>query len=974
MSLFPAYANEDTVTEQEHTEKQWLQNSSFRENLSLPNVSAVSLSKFNDSTTSTEDEQTSVEHKRKHKTKKQKVKKVRQLADTSKKLSDNFVVDTKRIKEYLTVPTISRPSAPRYRVLYKQNFARKTRKQKYKRYYQIMFEKNVDKSNSEEDTPLTVKNLDKSEHNSKDENFTGFKQEEELTQKTGYFNRYLGENPNDVQVWLEYIQFQDTIYQFEKSYRKGSIAKAQRVLAERKLAILDKALSLNSSCEQLLRERLKIAVSAYPADELQVYLQNLVEKDKSNIILWQGYIEATQCSMSHCNTPAVLSLYSKCLSTLHQLRRNTSLEKHLLEENILRMLYQCGLFLKQAGLFEQLWTLLRLYLELNLSPNDKKKFNIASGFDEKHLVELEEVVFNSQLPLHELWLRTEKLRESCHWLPYLEDEVCEDPQRIVFTEDVAELIHPITMPENIFKLTATVFSLLKIPLLPCRHTTMQELGLDYVPWSLDSIEPLLSVFLPLYPIDITNENLLNDSKLTVGPQYLKVLPGQEEYLKFILIVMQNSADCLTGDDKFAVTVWWFRFQRLLIIMEKLKRFKIGEQFKKQMKKNMKSLMKQEGNRQNEIFYVEYALIEYEFGNIDACVNILKTTVSTNKNAVIATKNWDNPQVTQCHLYRILVQMTLILDGDPNENKTVALKYLCELAQQKRVDVVTKDLLQEVEVRYKLLTWQILHNDFSKLPTLFHFLPDFLTDWLICHGWFIYLTKGPIECGVFIEKSLKSLEEKDQNIAWQKEVLYEFYVAILFKYCLSQPGCGVFKILDDVLYKAIKEYPNNLFLLSVLAKEQSLVFSLGQPWWKIQDMLLKSGRAFSIFFSIIISGQQIFQLEEMCTDTITGERYSINTNIKNRVLALFKKITKAEMCTRRCGLVWRLYLQFVQKYFSLGICRNVYYSAVEECPWLKALYLDAAIYIPAELSQIQDLIIEKQLRLHVTPEELDVLRS
>lgn len=41
---------------------------------------------------------------------------------------------------------------------------------------------------------------------------------------------------------------------------------------------------------------------------------------------------------------------------------------------------------------------------------------------------------------------------------------------------------------------------------------------------------------------------------------------------------------------------------------------------------------------------------------------------------------------------------------------------------------------------------------------------------------------------------------------------------------------------------------------------------------------------------------------------------------------------------------------------------------------QALYIDAAIYIPAELPQIQDLIIEKQLRLHVTPEELDILRS
>jgi hypothetical protein len=40
---------------------------------------------------------------------------------------------------------------------------------------------------------------------------------------------------------------------------------------------------------------------------------------------------------------------------------------------------------------------------------------------------------------------------------------------------------------------------------------------------------------------------------------------------------------------------------------------------------------------------------------------------------------------------------------------------------------------------------------------------------------------------------------------------------------------------------------------------------------------------------------------------------------------------------------------------------------------QALYIDAAKYAPQELSQVQDLIIEKELRLHVTPEELDILR-
>lgn len=41
---------------------------------------------------------------------------------------------------------------------------------------------------------------------------------------------------------------------------------------------------------------------------------------------------------------------------------------------------------------------------------------------------------------------------------------------------------------------------------------------------------------------------------------------------------------------------------------------------------------------------------------------------------------------------------------------------------------------------------------------------------------------------------------------------------------------------------------------------------------------------------------------------------------------------------------------------------------------QALYLDGTILVPQELAHIQDLIIEKQLRIHAMPEELEILRN
>lgn len=57
---------------------------------------------------------------------------------------------------------------------------------------------------------------------------------------------------------------------------------------------------------------------------------------------------------------------------------------------ILALLHDCGLFLRQAGLWEQLWLLLRMYLELNLAQPDSSHFKISSALPEqtvsKHLL------------------------------------------------------------------------------------------------------------------------------------------------------------------------------------------------------------------------------------------------------------------------------------------------------------------------------------------------------------------------------------------------------------------------------------------------------------------------------------------------------------------------------------------------------------------------------------------------------------
>lgn len=259
MSLFPAYAStsaEKSTEKNTEEDQQWLENSSFQidvTGISLPSSSVP------EENTANLAEKTTKSKSKKHKKHRHNEKNAKK--DELKDKIDDLIYK-KRNSELLSVKTIARPSAPTYKIKFfirdqKKPYAKK----KFKRYYDAIPLKQDDKSDDENAAKITEKDLKNPPPKETNEHFTGFKQEDEMSQMTASYNRKLAENSADIDTWLDYVKFQDAIFQFEKTYRKGSIAKGLRVTAERKLSILDKALSHNPDCERLMRERLNIAVS-----------------------------------------------------------------------------------------------------------------------------------------------------------------------------------------------------------------------------------------------------------------------------------------------------------------------------------------------------------------------------------------------------------------------------------------------------------------------------------------------------------------------------------------------------------------------------------------------------------------------------------------------------------------------------------------------------------------------------------------
>ena len=77
----------------------------------------------------------------------------------------------------------------------------------------------------------------------------------DILQKVGIYNRRLRESPHDIALWLEFIKFQDHV--FEKLHtQKNKTSKTEfmsssKAAIEKKLSIYDKALEANPSSLEL---------------------------------------------------------------------------------------------------------------------------------------------------------------------------------------------------------------------------------------------------------------------------------------------------------------------------------------------------------------------------------------------------------------------------------------------------------------------------------------------------------------------------------------------------------------------------------------------------------------------------------------------------------------------------------------------------------------------------------------------------
>ncbi|XP_018351980.1 PREDICTED: protein NRDE2 homolog isoform X1 [Trachymyrmex septentrionalis] len=978
MSLFPAYSNDKTECTSSgnirNVSTEWLSNSSFQTQIPIktepPDLYFSSDESLHESLLDTEKQVLSEPisrdakvHAKQKIDKSQRTDRKRRTYD-SKRCKPDYELDVKNVyfedrhrdKGNNNINTYC-PRARPYYDISEKSLGYVKNKQPKKDMFHRYYVKNIASAEIEKKKDTVIKKTNEKEASMKqddeaNESISSWCKnlEEEQKYKTREFNEQLTENPHNVELWLQYIYFQDTL----ASYQRHQLTKdMHRSTVLKKLSIVEKALEKNTDSKELLKLKLHFMTELTPSDELSNQLEVLVNKDSGNIMLWQHFIMVTQGSIAMCTVPRVLDLYSKCFCVLRQRSRTNP---SIYDAQLLHMLYRCLIFLRQTGLWEQMWETIRLNLNLNLNLN-KNSLSFRGSIDEKKLIGMEEMILMSRLPLNQLWQRTESLRENCHWISVSrgELELVGDSRRFILPEDVADFVHPILSRNSNFQMAIYSLLCLKVPLLPCRDCYMKELLLTNFQWGVESLEVLLPFMYPMVGEMAGHDQrkeLLKDvleGRLTSGPQYLKFHPAQEPYLDFVRKIFHTIAENLPLLQRTSIYVWWLRLERLLVSLGKDEPLKHDNKGKK-LRATLKEFLKKDENRNNLYFYKEYALIELEMGRFSNCMNILETAIQSQGTCPSAITNMCE-RAALFNVYRTFIETLLDIRTYDESHRSWILKVFGQMIPNKNEN---QESLIEAYLHSCVQNFlQVPVNEQEK-DTLF--LSNLECDAIVCYAYFLYIKDGDIQTVI---NTLRNCIDHSKDYPYLQEMLYESQIAILqLHYERTQ---SMQAVLKETLSKTLNIYPNNFYALSVFAGIESEL-----PTWRFntRSTEIELWRAMAM---CLAARRRIGLLMKL-------DHHDAMNAALNKLLSFYLTLSRIPS-TRCCPLLWRLYMLLLREH---NLCEKkgeeIYHESVTQCPWARSIYIDAAEVAPQLLTQIQDLIREKELRMHVTPEELDILRG
>lgn len=582
--------------------------------------------------------------------------------------------------------------------------------------------------------------------------------------------------------------------------------------------------------------------------------------------------------------------------------------------------------------------------------------------DQNSLIEYEEIVLKSGLPMNEIWLRVEKLRQNYYFLPCPMDRSCSDPQRVVLNEDIYHYIYPLSNREHAFNLVIIILKLLKIPLFDnCRlkssiFNSYDAKNCDNL-CDFDCIEEITAIFL--------NRTLLHSNKsfddilwgmirdFSIGPSFITTHIGHELYLKYLSEVLLQCAECFSNPNEQSYkrnifVLLLLRLERIVMAFDTYMN-KWNEDKTKRLRTKIKNLLKREENRNCLVFYVEFAQIEYDLNRKEQAEHIYIAAISQSNPTI-------DDDCTRSEYWYVCISLVEMLIREGKIAK--ALNLLNAIALDEKIDAKDYES-SDVSEASNLLASKKLDDRLKNVcfiernVTIMDIVQSFQPDYLICvikaniyHK--ILWRRAKDDAVKQLEVLLKSFPENNIRHEFIREQLYEIYVELML-YKLSQNDSSVTLTVENqtfsVISRGIEEFPTNMHLLKCAAMCHN------QPWYRIRALLIKHHSPIAIMFLVVAAqfrykkyaitqnshDQAIANLEHI--KVLSADVKDIENAYKTRITNLLKRFTNHDAPTRKTSLLWRLYLRSLLDVSNdFEKCRNILLTALNECPWNKVRVL------------------------------------
>ena len=516
---------------------------------------------------------------------------------------------------------------------------------------------------------------------------------DEMQSRRLEYNRRLRNNPTNVELWIEFIDFQDQALEqtvFRAEGDEGASAKTKKArgeilrakaLTERKLAICKSAIERNTRSVKLAVKRLELSRDLFDSKTLDQQWKELIFVYPENISLWKRYLLFVQTHYIRFSIPDTCAAYKGCIVKLRSLLEQKVESKEEgasvleLEQGILDIVEQGALLLLQSGHSEKAVAIYQGMLELNLfSPSfpgpgytvadklsllepiwdsgvarvgeagargwgEELQDRIAHGNREVEVggtgsEEWEGSVLAQETTAGAVWLQLEVGREKEQFFPWRQGEAePEDPERVVDFDTVHEWMVEFSRPETKFRL---VLSLLRL------------LGVEWHERSFSSL--LHSAASDCYlGVPAHHRHDFKGGARLLQPILPQVM-STEKVAIFTHFIFAQIYRKFEEPYKTQLMILWLDFEHMIV-----EKNPSNPGLKKDLKKLAKSLLKEDRN--NVELVVQFAELETRLGGYATGQAVLETSILAG-GRVLLLQEQEEDVVAASRLYRAATELEL----------------------------------------------------------------------------------------------------------------------------------------------------------------------------------------------------------------------------------------------------------------------------------------------------------------------------